>query len=85
MHMLLIIVGLLLLFFGGGCVMIIGGFAIMDWRSTLNDLASVVSLLGGLGILPFAAGWFLFRAGMKIDREKRRKAAEDFRSSGRGS
>ncbi len=84
MHILLIVAGLLLLVFGGGCTLIMGGFAIMDWRSTLNDFASVASLLGGLGLLPLAAGWFLFRHGVRIDREKRKAAAERFRHSEKG-
>lgn len=84
MHILLIVIGLLLLLFGGGCTLIIAGFAIADWRATLGDLTGVAGVLGGMGLLPLAAGWYLFRLGVKIDRGKRKTAAEDFHTSRKG-
>lgn len=71
MHVLLIVLGLLLVLFGGGCTLIIGGFAIADFRNTVNDLGTVLPMFVAMGLAPLAAGIFLMRAGMKRDREKR--------------
>lgn len=84
MHVLLIVIGLLLALFGGGCVLIVGFFFIQDPASIISDLESTGYLFAMLGVLPLAAGLMLFRFGLKIDREKRARAAEKFRNSQEG-
>jgi TRAP-type C4-dicarboxylate transport system permease small subunit len=74
MHVLLIIFGLLLIVFGGGCTLIVGGVTISDPSSATSDLATILPLWLVLGLLPLAAGIWLFRAGLRIDREKRQSA-----------
>ena len=74
MHVLLIVVGLLLLLFGGGCTLIIGGFTIAD-PGTLTTDPSLLGMLLIMGILPLGLGWWLFRWGLRIDRERRRPQA----------
>jgi membrane protein implicated in regulation of membrane protease activity len=70
-HVLLIILGLLLLLFGGGCTLIflIGG--LMDLKSMLADIPLLLTLWVPLGLLPLVLGWYLLRAGLRKEREKR--------------
>jgi hypothetical protein len=84
MHVLLIVIGLLLAVFGGGCVLIVAFFFVQDPGALVRDLDSTGYLFAVLGVLPLAAGLILFRYGMKIDREKRARAAEEFRNSQKG-
>ncbi len=72
MHVLLIVIGLLLAVFGGGCVLIMGVLVAGDLRSALNDLPTLFGFGGLLGLLPLAVGILLIRAGLRIDREKRK-------------
>ena len=74
MHVLLMVIGLLLLLFGGGCtvIFVIGGA--MDLKSMLSDIPLLLSLWVALGLLPLAAGWLLFRKGLKMERAKRKAA-----------
>jgi hypothetical protein len=44
---------------------------ISDPSSFISDLGTLLSALLPLGILPLAAGIFLFRWGVKKDRERR--------------
>jgi hypothetical protein len=74
MHVILIIIGLILVVFGGGCTLIVGGLVLADPGSLINDPMEVLSLGGGMGLLPLAIGIALFRWGLRIDREKRNAA-----------
>jgi hypothetical protein len=76
MHMLLIIIGLLLLVFGGGCTLIGLGVIVYDPRGALNDPGLLATIWVPLGLLPLIAGWFLYRLGVKIDRQKLKAKAE---------
>jgi hypothetical protein len=71
MGVLLIILGLLLMLFGGGCTLILAGIESYNPSNIMNDLADFLPMWLGLGLLPLAAGFFLFRAGLKLDRERR--------------
>ena len=73
MHILAIVFGLLLLVFGGGCTLVVVGSLLSDPGSMLSDLPLLLSIVVPLGILPAIGGWFLFRWGLKIDRQKRRQ------------
>ncbi len=76
MHVLYIVIGLLLMLFGGGCTVIVGGIFISDPNSILNDIASIFPLYLLVGLAPLAGGFFLFRHGLRIDRQKRQAARE---------
>jgi integral membrane sensor domain MASE1 len=84
MHVLLIVIGLLLALFGGGCVAFVAVLAIADTRSFISSLWETMPLVSMFGLLPLAAGLVLFRFGMKIDRDKRKKVADDFRNIQKG-
>jgi hypothetical protein len=66
MHVLLIVLGLLLILFGGGCTIVFMG---MGGDSEFFMLWLV------LGLAPLVGGYFLFRHGLRRDREKRKAAA----------
>lgn len=85
MHVLLIIIGLLLALFGGGCVAFTAVLAIADMRSFISSFWETMPIVSMFGLLPLAAGLILFRFGLKIDRKKRARAAEEFRNSQKGS
>jgi hypothetical protein len=72
MPVLFIVVGLLLMLFGGGCALLAGGIFISDPKILLNDLSSLVPLYLGVAIAPLVGGFFLFRHGLRLDRERRR-------------
>jgi hypothetical protein len=72
MHVLLIILGLLLLLFGGGCTLLLIGTYGSDPSHIQFDLSLILSLWLPLGLLPLVGGWFIFRHGLKIDRQKRK-------------
>jgi uncharacterized membrane protein len=76
MHVLLIVVGLLLLLFGGGCTVISLGYLFTESRNVAQDLQDGWWILIFLGLAPLAAGWFLFRRGLAIDRAKRRQSQQ---------
>jgi hypothetical protein len=70
MHVLLIILGLLLLLFGGGCTVIFVGLGLQDPSSMLGDMALLLQLWLPLGLAPLIGGFFLFRHGLKLKRER---------------
>jgi hypothetical protein len=72
MPVLFIIIGLLLILFGGGCTVV---FIAVDADSEFLLFWLV------LGLAPLVGGFFLFRYGLKRDRE-RRKAAQTPPASG---
>jgi hypothetical protein len=74
MHILLIIFGAILALFGGGCTLILGG-AMLFGGNPIRDLQDMGVFMFMLGILPLAAGYFMLRTGIRIDRDKRRAAA----------
>ena len=71
MHVLLIMFGAILALFGGGCTLILGGDVVFG-GNPVSALEDVGVLLLVLGLLPLAAGYFMIRSGLRIDREKRR-------------
>jgi len=76
MHVLAIVLGLLLLLFGGGCTLIFLVAAIMDFRSMIADIPLLLTLWVPLGVAPMVGGWFLFRHGLRKDRERRAAAGQ---------
>jgi hypothetical protein len=74
MHVLLIVVGLLLLLFGGGCTLISVVY-LFSSANVAKDLADAWFIPVFLGLLPLAIGWWLFRYGLRVDRQKRRSQA----------
>lgn len=74
MPVLLIIFGLLLMLFGGGCTLIVGGLFISDPSGSFGDLGSILPMWLGIGLAPLIGGIFVFRLGLKLDRERRRAA-----------
>lgn len=74
MHMILIIFGALLALFGGGCTLILGG-AMLFGGNPLRDFQDMGVFLFLGGLLPLLAGVFMVRAGLRIDREKRKARA----------
>jgi hypothetical protein len=74
MPVLLIIFGLLLMLFGGGCTLIVGGLFISDSSGSFGDLGSILPMWLGIGVAPLVGGYFMFRAGLSKDRERRKTA-----------
>ena len=74
MPILLIITGLLLMLFGGGCTLFYGGIFISDPSAILDDIGSNLPSFLLIGLAPLIGGFFLFRHGLKLDREKRKAA-----------
>ncbi len=74
MPVLFIVLGLLLMLFGGGCTLIAGGVLFSDPGMIMNDLASIVPLYLAIGLAPLVGGFFLFRHGLRRDRERRQVA-----------
>ena len=72
MPVLLIILGLLLMLFGGGCTLIAGGLFISDPSGSFGDLGSILPMWLGIGLAPLLGGFFMFRAGLSKDRERRK-------------
>lgn len=75
MHVILIVIGGLLMLCGGSCTLIVGGLVIADPQSLWSDPVSVIGLGGGIGVLPLVIGLLLLRAGLRIDRDKRKAGA----------
>lgn len=71
MHVLLIILGLLLMLFGGGCTLFFIATTVEGPRSMFYGFDMLLRIWMPFGLLPLVAGWFMFRHGLKIDREKR--------------
>ncbi len=76
MHVLLIVIGLLLLLFGGGCTLIGLGLIVWEPQNFARDMETIVSIWLPFGLAPLVGGYFLFRQGLKIDRQRRQKARE---------
>ena len=74
MHILLIVFGLLLILFGGGCTVVLGGMMVTDPGSFSSDFALMLSIWLPMGLAPLALGIWLFRVGLRKDREKRQAA-----------
>ena len=72
MHMLLIIFGVLLVLFGGGCTLILGG-AMVAGGNPVRDFQDMGMFLFLGGLLPLTLGYFMFRSGLRRDREKRKR------------
>lgn len=72
MHILLFVFGLILLLFGGGCTLIFGGLIASD-PAIIGDAMSVPIWLA-LGLAPLVGGFYLFRRGLRVYRQKRTKA-----------
>ena len=72
MPVLLIVLGLLLMLFGGGCTLIVGGMYASDPSMILNDISSTLPSFLLAGPAPLVGGYFLFRFGLKLDRERRK-------------
>ena len=74
MPFILIILGLLLMLFGGGCTIVFAfvgiPFSISEGAGAWNEFIPLW-LLGG--VAPLIGGFFLFRHGQKIDRERRQR------------
>ena len=77
MHVLLIVIGLLLLLFGGGCTLIGLVVGLQDPSSMFSDMALLASVWLPFGLVPVVGGYFLFRAGVRIDRRKRQMGKGD--------
>lgn len=77
MNVLLIVLGLLLILFGGGCTIIVGGVGISDPSSLTSDWQLVLSIWLPLGLVPLALGIWLFRVGLRNERERRAAAASE--------
>jgi hypothetical protein len=78
MPVLFIVLGLLLMLFGGGCALLAGGIFISEPSILMNDLPSLVPLYLGVAIAPLVGGFFLFRHGLRQDRERRQAAKAKF-------
>jgi hypothetical protein len=74
MPVLFIVIGLLLMLFGGGCSLIVGGVLLSDPSMIMNELASIFPLYLAIGLAPLVGGFFLFRHGLRQDRERRQAA-----------
>ena len=74
MPVLFIVIGLLLMLFGGGCTLIVGGVLLSDPSMIMNDIASIFPLYLAIGLAPLVGGFFLFRHGLRQDRDRRRAA-----------
>jgi hypothetical protein len=81
MPVLFIVVGLLLMLFGGGCAILAGGIFISEPSILMDDLPSLVPLYLGVAIAPLVGGFFLFRHGLRQDRERRRVAKAEIDSA----
>ena len=74
MPILLIIIGLLLMLFGGGCTLFYGGIFISDPSAILDDIGSNLPSFLLIGLAPLIGGFFLFRHGLRLNRERRTAA-----------
>jgi hypothetical protein len=74
MHVLLIVVGLLLLMFGGGCTLISVGYLLGGTNDIMRELRDGWWILVFFGLVPLGVGIWMVRAGMRIDRQKRKAA-----------
>lgn len=70
MWIILLVFALLLILFGGGCTLILGGIGVTDPSSLFNDMSTVLGIWLPLGLLPLAAGIFLFRLALKLKRKR---------------